>query len=524
MCMCVCVPMSFVVDFRAHFSWCACLYTFISSYLLLWLLIRRNVARRGEGKKKKNTHHTVHEQLRARWLRKSLCSTLLISVHYVDHQHSTPRSLFHRSSRFVDRLPAFGSFIRRRKKRHCRSTHPLFWEPSISLHLTASLWHRIRLLFSSSLVTRFSRSTDTHTHTHGPLLHVYTEMLAAPALAEHAVSLVLSMLLRKKQVRAPVKEVLISTSQPVLAMRVLEKANCRDLRMERTPTHRSREQAAFQTGSPSALNLLLDVPGFGSAPEPDPGDTQFVILTTGTSQTPPARQSTVLLPLSLPEVARFHRDRHQERLPSLSASRDRAASTALLEGTRQEGTTQTILELYCGPASKDLMIMDIPADVAVDDYLWEGLLVAESMLEEDGTLLVVSPHAFSARVRRFLQWRFLRTKCAVSQACCAHYSVCTTLATDFGDAAVRRDDFPGHLAAGKRRPRKWNPYCRSEKQKFVASLRPGFTNAPLIKDALRCSVERERDAQERLRDADDAFFAVAREMVEKGVHYSHPND
>ncbi|CAG9576609.1 conserved hypothetical protein [Leishmania major strain Friedlin] len=197
---------------------------------------------------------------------------------------------------------------------------------------------------------------------------------------------------------------------------------------------------------------------------------------------------------------------------------------ALLEWARQDATMKSSLELYCGPASKDLMIMDIPANVAVDAYLWEGLLVAESMLEADGTLLVVSPHAFSVRVRRFLQWRFLRAQCAVSEAGAVHYAVCSTVAAGFGDAAVRRDDFPGQLATGKRRPCKWNPYRRPEKRKFVASLRPWFTNAPFVKDALRCSLERERDAQERLRDADDAFFAVAHEMVEKGVHYSHPND
>ncbi|CBZ28103.1 conserved hypothetical protein [Leishmania mexicana MHOM/GT/2001/U1103] len=307
-------------------------------------------------------------------------------------------------------------------------------------------------------------------------------------------------------------------------MRVLEHANRRVSRAGRTPVHHSREQVASQPGSPRALDLLVDVPGFTRAPEADPAETQFVILTAGRSQTPPVSHNTVPLPLSLLDVAQFHRERHRERLPSFAAWSSKAAPTALLEGIRQDATMKSSLELYCGPASKDLMIMDIPANVPVDAYLWEGLLVAESVLEADGTLLVVSPHALPARVRRFLHWRFLRTHCAVSEAGAVHYAVCSTVAADFGDSAVRRDDFPGQLAAGKRRPRKWNPYRRPERQKFVASLRPWFTNAPFIKDALRCSLERERDAQERLRDADDAFFAVAHEMVEKGMHYSHPSD
>ncbi|AIN99388.1 hypothetical protein LPMP_270080 [Leishmania panamensis] len=349
-------------------------------------------------------------------------------------------------------------------------------------------------------------------------------MLESPAIAENVVSLLLSMLLRKKQVPMPLKEVLLSTSQPVLAMRAFEHANRGVSPAAQATIHHSRKQKVSQPDSPRAVDLLADVPGFNRPFEVAPAGTQFVILTAGRSPTPPVSENTVCLPFSLLDIAQFHRARHRERLPSLAVSSSRVTPIALLEGAQRESTMRSSFELYCRPASKDLMVVDIPADVTVDAYLWEALLAAETMLEADGVLLVMSPHTFSTRVRNFLQWRFCRTQYGVSEVCAAHYAVCSAVATDFGDAAVRRDDFPRRLAVGKRRPRKWNPYRRSEERKFVMSLQPGFTNAPLTQSALRCNVERERDAQERLRDADEAFFAVAHEMVEKSAHYSYPND
>ncbi|KAG5475501.1 hypothetical protein LSCM4_04083 [Leishmania orientalis] len=366
---------------------------------------------------------------------------------------------------------------------------------------------------------------DRSKGTFGVSLATSPKMLPSTAVAEHAASFLLSMLLRQRQVSVPMKDVLLSTSQPLLAIRALEQAHDKVSRSSGTAMHGSRERTASPSGTSRAADLLVDVPAFRCSPEASAAaTTQFVILTAAGPWTPPASDNTVCLPLSLLDVAQYHRARHCERFPSLTAPSSRVAPRVLLEGPRHETTAKRSLELYCGPASKDFMILDIPPHQALDDYLWEGLFVAESMLEADGTLLVVSPHAFSRRVRRFLQWRFNRAHCSVSEACAAHYALCTAVAADFGDAAVRRDDFPGQLPAGKRRPRKWNPYRRLERQKFVASLRPGFTNAPFIKDALRCSVERDRDAQERLRDADDAFFAVTYEMVEKGGHYSQPND
>ncbi|KAG5475243.1 hypothetical protein LSCM1_03354 [Leishmania martiniquensis] len=352
-------------------------------------------------------------------------------------------------------------------------------------------------------------------------------MPAFPAVTEHAATLFLSMLLRKKHVSVPMKDVFLSTSQPLLAIRTLEQAQRRASWSPRAAVHHSRKQPASQSITPRAVDLLVDVPGFSSSPEAASSAaaaTQFVILTARSSLASQVSDNIVRLPLSLLDVAQYHRARHRERLPSLVAPRSRVAPRMLLEGQRREATVQSSLELYCGASSKDFMILDVPADVDVDDYLWESLFVAESMLEADGALLLVSPHAFSRRVRRFLQWRFYRTHYSVNEACAAYCALCTAVAADFGDAAVRRDDFPGQLPAGKRRPRKWNPYRRAEQQKFVATLRPGFTNAPLIKDVLRCSVERDRDAEERLRDADDAFLAVAYEMVEKGEYNSHPND
>lgn len=170
------------------------------------------------------------------------------------------------------------------------------------------------------------------------------------------------------------------------------------------------------------------------------------------------------------------------------------------------------------------MVIDTPSDVAGDGAVWESLLVAECVLSERGSLLVVSPRSFSPRIRRFLQWRFHSAFCAAVAGGAGHYAVCTSLATDFGATSVRRDDFPGFTPPTEKRPRKWNPYRREEARKFVVSLRPGFTDAPHTKDALVRSVARDKERDDKLRDADDAFFAVAHSMVEKGTHYSQPND
>ncbi|KAG5501362.1 hypothetical protein JKF63_03174 [Porcisia hertigi] len=345
-----------------------------------------------------------------------------------------------------------------------------------------------------------------------------------PAAAEHAASFILSMLLRKRQVHMPVEEVLLSTSRPALAMRALEQANRRASRAARATQGHAPKPVLSQAGSLRAVDLLMDLPGFARKTESAPLEAQFVILTTGHPSMPLVSDNTVSLSLSLLDVAQLLRARHRERMPSFAASSTKPSLDALLEGAPLNASLKSAFELYCGPASKDLVLVDIPADVDVDNYLWESLFVAESMLEADGTLVVVSPKAFPGRVRRFLQWRFRRAQCAVSEVCASHFAVCSAVAADFGDAAVRRNDFPGLLAAGKRRPRTWNPYRRSQAQKFVVSMRPGFTNAPLIKDTLRCSLERERDSQELLRNADDAFFAVAHEMVERGTYYSHPSD
>ncbi|KPA73547.1 hypothetical protein ABB37_09849 [Leptomonas pyrrhocoris] len=233
------------------------------------------------------------------------------------------------------------------------------------------------------------------------------------------------------------------------------------------------------------------------------------------------------LPLTLPEVSGLFRVKHRERLPTSSGTAVAAigdAPLALVEGRPVHSVQRESFNLYCTPGSKDLMVVDASAGSSNEGFLWEALFVAECVLNEQGTLLVVSPHSFSQRMRRFLKWRFRSAHYAPAPHGDGHYVQCTALASDFGASSVRRDDFPGFVSGTQRRPRRWNPYRREEAKKFVMSVRPGFTNAARTKDALLRHVAREKERDAALRDADDAFFAVAHEMVEKGSHYSQPTD
>ncbi|KAK7198535.1 hypothetical protein NESM_000815200 [Novymonas esmeraldas] len=352
------------------------------------------------------------------------------------------------------------------------------------------------------------------------------------AAVNGAVPLLLAMLLRRRRVLLPSKEVLLSTSHPLQVVGVLEQARYRATRAARTTERDSQRQPLAPPRRARATDLLTGLPGLDGTigPAASSAAVRYVVVSAGPSSSLPLPSSahTVCLPLSLLDVAQFHRAQHRERLPLCSAATSSRSGTsppaALLETTSRDATVPRSVGLYCGAASKELVVVSVPASAEVDDYVWEALLVAESVLEEDGTLLLVSPHAFSRRVRHFLKWRFHDVQCAVCETSAAHYAVCDSLTAAFDHPVVRRDDFPGHFLAGERRPRRWSPYRRAQSTKFVTSLRPAFTNAPFTKDALRRKVEQERDAAEHLRDADDAFFAVAREMVEEGAHHSRPEN
>jgi hypothetical protein len=346
-----------------------------------------------------------------------------------------------------------------------------------------------------------------------------------------AAPLILSTLLHRRQIQLPVENVLLVSAEVHTLARVLRKG------CERVVSKQSSVCLPLRLTPPRNAHLLKDLPGFSPAASASPA-VQVVTLTAEPvplqqqQPLPPQRRAdgeVIPLPLSLLNVADFYRAKHRERLPSSSRATTNAIIAgappfALIDGARVDAVQRDSIDLYCSPGSKDLMIVDAPALSNNEDLLWEALFVAECVLAEGGSLLALSPHPLPPRMQRFLQWRFRNAHCAAAVHGEGHYALCTALATDFGTSAVRRDDFPGLLARTRQRPRRWNPYRRQEARKFVVSVRPSFTNAPHTKDALLRNVAREKEREEQLRDADDAFFAVAHGMVERGTHYSQPND
>lgn len=346
-------------------------------------------------------------------------------------------------------------------------------------------------------------------------------MYGARFSQETATPLILSTLLRRRQVQLPLRDVLVNSTHAEGIARVLRDAHDHAAaRQPSPPSHLATQRNAA---------LLKDLPGFlpaASCSASTPATAlQIVALRCGAA--PLLRRSgadVIALPVTLSDVALCHRAQHHARLPTGSSAVSHAASDgpplALLEGGRVDAIQRDSISLYCGPGSKDLVVVDS----AGEDALWEALFVAECTLAEGGSLLALFPHAASPRVRDFLRWRFRSSHCAAAPHGDGHYALCSSLASDFGTMSVRRDDFPGIVSKKRRRPRRWNPYRREEAKKFVMSVRPGFTNAPHTKDALLRNVAREKEREDKLRDADDAFFAVAHGMVEKGAHYSQPTD
>ncbi|KPI85194.1 hypothetical protein ABL78_5739 [Leptomonas seymouri] len=345
-------------------------------------------------------------------------------------------------------------------------------------------------------------------------------MLGAHPTQGNASSFVLSTLLRRREIRLPLKAVLLSSTQPYSFERILRKAH------ERVVTKETALPSSPHLAKEESADLLKDLPGFSPVSSASPA-LQIVALSAGQADLRRPHDKMISLPLTLRDVSDFYRAKHRERHPSSSgvaAVVDTGAPLALIEGKPLHSVERESFDLYCAPGSNDLMIVDIPAASSSEALLWEALFVAECTLREGGSLLALSPHYFSQRVRRFLQWRFHSAHYASAPRGEGHYALCTSLASDFGASSVRRDDFPGFASGNRRRPRRWNPYRREEAKKFVMSMRPGFTNVPHTKDALLRNVAREKERDDALRDADDAFFAVAHGMVEKGSHYSQPND
>lgn len=350
-------------------------------------------------------------------------------------------------------------------------------------------------------------------------------MLGSHLTQETAAPLILPTLLRRRQLQLPLRDVLLCTPQPLSLAHVLREAqSCA------TPNQISLPSVSHLSKQRNS-GLLADLPGFHPPVCASPA-LQIVALSAGqvTQQQQRRDDDVISIPLTLLEVSELYRAKHREQQPAqpgtaAAASSSSGAATALIEGRRVRSIQRESFDIFCSPASKDLVVVDTPCGSNADDqFLWEAFFIAECMLRDGGVLLAFSPHAFSQRMRHFLQWRFRSSHCVSCPDGENHYAVCSSLASDFGAVAVRRDDFPGFVARKQRRPRKWNPYRRAEARKFVMSVRPGFTNAPHTKDALLRNMTREKEREEQLRDADDAYFAVAHDMVEKGAHYSHPND
>lgn len=365
---------------------------------------------------------------------------------------------------------------------------------------------------------------------HQQLLRKHFKLMPSALFSQEAAApLILSTLLRRRQVRPPLRSVLLSSAHADAIVQVLQNAQERAAASDST--------SAFpKLSTQRNANLLKDLPGFSPAASRSASSSAppsaLHVVTLGCAAAPSVRRGSaevVALPLTLAEVSAHHRLRHRNRLPSRSSAglvaSCEAAPLALLEGGRGDTIRRDSVDLFCGPGSTDLMVVEVTPHAESEDALWEALFVAECTLAEGGSLLAVAPHVISPRVRDFLRWRFRSSVCAAAPHGAGHYAFCSALAADFGTTAVRREDFPGTVSnRQRRRPRHWNPYRREEAKKFVMSVRPGFTNAPHTKDALLRSVAREKEREEQLRDADDAFFAVAHGMVEKGTHYSQPSD
>lgn len=342
-------------------------------------------------------------------------------------------------------------------------------------------------------------------------------------------ALVLSFLLKRGVIQGTIHEGLMDCGDPASVAFALHRSTVAATAVSNHSTRShvhtggSPPRALVRRHSPSAVaHLLKGLPGEESSTSCRPA--QLVCLGASDPLRAAWASPCVCLPTSLAEVAAYLRTASRKKAERRLMTSTTSPSIMLIEEGAAASLRRACVDAYCATQSKDLIVTSAPPSLPLEQYLQDSITVAECVLKATGSLLMVSRAPIPPPTRRFLKWRFRQHQYHHHTASGAYYAVCRELTTEDTGAAVSRHDFPGFCPPGERRPKKWNPYRRGQHQKFVTSVRPSFTNALYTKDALRRSVERERDTEAELQRADDAFFSVVHEMVEKGSFSVERND
>ncbi|KAF8292251.1 hypothetical protein C3747_276g32 [Trypanosoma cruzi] len=167
-------------------------------------------------------------------------------------------------------------------------------------------------------------------------------------------------------------------------------------------------------------------------------------------------------------------------------------------------------------------------DLHTRDSLVNVMALGTHLLRPSGALLLRFP--FSVRpqdkpvisaVRQHMRWCFQVAACEVDND---HlYCMGYRHATWHPITPEPKSPFPGFFQKSMRRPKKWNPRRKRDRNYFVA-LKPGFTDAPLVKEPLGRAIEEEVRATKKVEEKADALFGVSLGMVERRAHQSKRDD
>ncbi|KAG8345306.1 hypothetical protein TRVL_03869 [Trypanosoma vivax] len=188
------------------------------------------------------------------------------------------------------------------------------------------------------------------------------------------------------------------------------------------------------------------------------------------------------------------------------------------------------------PRSADLIALDFtePEHATTTGRVWrsvsrDAMVLASHLLRPTGSVVLrlplhakVSDRAAHNALMKYLRWSFQRSACEMSgeQVC---YVGCGSGAGQH-IAEFPKSYFPGLLEKSTVRPRQWNPRVVRNRS-FFTPVTPSYACAPQTKErsGRATGPEGSEVGQNNENDA-DAYFALAVEMVERGLHNQKRDD